>query len=148
LEMQLVGRPLIREPCNDRIQVTMLTPQSMQLTKKRIPIAQHISQPTIEDIDPTSGKKLHLVRWLATALQYLVVATLLVTASQPVLNGGMKLMSLNTRLDALKERHASLESRIFEEDQRPSPDTQTLTRLKLEKLRLKEEMERLRASCS
>jgi len=57
-------------------------------------------------------------------------------------------MSLNTRLDALKERHASLESRIFEEDQRPSPDTQTLTRLKLEKLRLKEEMERLRASCS
>ncbi|MFL5252917.1 MAG: YdcH family protein [Rhodopila sp.] len=57
-------------------------------------------------------------------------------------------MSLNTRLDALKERHASLESRIFEEDQRPSPDTQTLTRLKLEKLRLKEEMERLRASGS
>jgi hypothetical protein len=60
----------------------------------------------------------------------------------------MKLMSLNTRLDALKERHASLESRIFEEDHRPSPDTQVLTRLKLEKLRLKEEMERLRASCS
>ena len=57
-------------------------------------------------------------------------------------------MSLNTRLDALKERHASLETRIFEEDNRPSPDTQVLTRLKLEKLRLKEEMERLRASGS
>jgi hypothetical protein len=57
-------------------------------------------------------------------------------------------MSLNTRLDALKERHASLESRIFEEDHRPSPDTQVLTRLKLEKLRLKEEMERLRTSGS
>ncbi|PPQ26839.1 YdcH family protein [Rhodopila globiformis] len=57
-------------------------------------------------------------------------------------------MSLNTRLDALKERHASLETRIDEEDQRPSPDTQVLTRLKLEKLRLKEEMERLRASAS
>jgi len=57
-------------------------------------------------------------------------------------------MSLNTRLDALKERHASLETRISEEDHRPSPDTQELTRLKLEKLRLKEEMERLRASGS
>ena len=31
-------------------------------------------------------------------------------------------MSLNTRLDALKERHASLEMRIFDEDQRPRPD--------------------------
>jgi hypothetical protein len=53
-------------------------------------------------------------------------------------------MSLNTRLDALKERHASLETRIFDEDQRPRPDSETLMRLKLEKLRLKEEMERLR----
>ncbi|HEY0424843.1 MAG TPA: YdcH family protein [Rhodopila sp.] len=54
-------------------------------------------------------------------------------------------MSLNTRLDALKERHASLEERIMDEDQRPRPDSDTLTRLKLEKLHLKEEMERLRA---
>ena len=53
-------------------------------------------------------------------------------------------MSLNTRLDALKERHASLEMRIFDEDQRPRPDSEALIRLKLEKLRLKEEMERLR----
>ena len=53
-------------------------------------------------------------------------------------------MSLNTRLDALKERHASLEMRIFDEDQRPRPDSEALMRLKLEKLRLKEEMERLR----
>jgi hypothetical protein len=53
-------------------------------------------------------------------------------------------MSLNTRLDALKERHASLEMRIFEEDQRPRPDSEALMRLKIEKLRLKEEMERLR----
>ena len=53
-------------------------------------------------------------------------------------------MSLNTRLDALKERHASLETRIFDEDHRPQPDTQALMRLKVEKLRLKEEMERLR----
>lgn len=53
-------------------------------------------------------------------------------------------MSLITRLDALKERHASLETRIFDEDHRPSPNSQELTRLKLEKLRLKEEMERIR----
>ena len=54
-------------------------------------------------------------------------------------------MSLNTRIDALKERHASLEMRISDEDHRPQPDTDALTRLKVEKLRLKEEMERLRA---
>ena len=53
-------------------------------------------------------------------------------------------MSLNTHLDALKERHASLEDRIFDEDRRPQPDAEALTRLKVEKLRLKEEMERLR----
>jgi hypothetical protein len=53
-------------------------------------------------------------------------------------------MSLNTRLDALKERHASLENRIFDEDHRPQPDTEALMRLKIEKLRLKEEMERLK----
>ena len=57
-------------------------------------------------------------------------------------------MSLNTRLDALKERHASLETRIFDEDHRPQPDTDALMRLKVEKLRLKEEMERLRTQVS
>ena len=34
--------------------------------------------------------------------------------------------------------------RIADEDQRPRPDSETLTRLKIEKLRVKEEMERLR----
>ncbi len=53
-------------------------------------------------------------------------------------------MSLNNRLDALKERHATLETRISDEDHRPRPDTDSLMRLKLEKLHLKEEMERLR----
>ena len=55
-------------------------------------------------------------------------------------------MSLNTRLDSLKERHASLEMRIFDEDQRPRPDTETLTRLKIEKLHVKEAMEKLRTT--
>lgn len=52
-------------------------------------------------------------------------------------------MSLQSHIEALKDRHASLESRISDEDHRPRPDTDTLSRLKLEKLRLKEEMERL-----
>ena len=53
-------------------------------------------------------------------------------------------MSLQARLDALKERHASLETRIIDEDQRPRPDNETLNRLKIEKLHVKEEIERLR----
>ena len=53
-------------------------------------------------------------------------------------------MSVQLRLETLKERHASLESQIANEDQRPRPDEVTLSRLKLEKLRLKDEMERLR----
>ena len=53
-------------------------------------------------------------------------------------------MSLQTRLETLKERHANLEMRIADEDQRPRPDSDVLMRLKLEKLRVKEEIERLR----
>lgn len=55
-------------------------------------------------------------------------------------------MSLYARLDALKERHASLESRIFDEDNRPQPDAETIARLKIEKLQIKDEMERIRTS--
>jgi hypothetical protein len=54
-------------------------------------------------------------------------------------------MTLQSRLESLKERHAALELRIADEDQRPRPDSDTLTRLKVEKLRVKEEIERLRA---
>ena len=53
-------------------------------------------------------------------------------------------MTLQARLEALKERHAALELQIADEDQRPRPDSETLKRLKVEKLRVKEEMERLR----
>jgi len=53
-------------------------------------------------------------------------------------------MSLQTHLETLKERHAALDARILEEDQRPRPDNDTLTRLKVEKLHVKEEIERLR----
>jgi hypothetical protein len=53
-------------------------------------------------------------------------------------------MSLQARLEALKERHSSLEMRIFDEDQRPQPDSEALNRLKIEKLHVKEEIEKLR----
>lgn len=53
-------------------------------------------------------------------------------------------MTLQSRIETLKDRHATLESRISNEDHRPQPNVQTLSRLKVEKLRLKEEMERLR----
>jgi hypothetical protein len=53
-------------------------------------------------------------------------------------------MSQQAHLEALRERHAALEMRILDEDQRPRPDSDTLMRLKIEKLRVKEEMERLR----
>ena len=53
-------------------------------------------------------------------------------------------MSLQSRLESLKGRHEALDARIFDEDHRPQPDTLALTRLKSEKLKLKEEMERLR----
>jgi hypothetical protein len=54
-------------------------------------------------------------------------------------------MSLQARIESLKERHASLDVRIADEDHRPRPDDGTLSRLKLQKLRLKEEMERLQS---
>jgi hypothetical protein len=53
-------------------------------------------------------------------------------------------MSLQSHIEVLKERHANLDTRIHEEDCRPRPDDGEISRLKLEKLRLKEEMERLR----
>ena len=53
-------------------------------------------------------------------------------------------MSLQSRIETLKDRHASLETRIADEDHRPQPNGEALSRLKVEKLRLKEEMEKLR----
>jgi hypothetical protein len=99
-------------------------------------------QPTIEVF--LEARELSLAKSVANALRCDAAATAVATGSQPVKRGGTQSMSLNTRLDALKERHASLESRIFDEDHRPQPDSETLMRLKIEKLRLKEEMERLR----
>ena len=52
-------------------------------------------------------------------------------------------MSLQHRIESPKTRHQALEARITEEDHRPRPDPDALMRLKGEKLKLKDEMERL-----
>ncbi len=54
-------------------------------------------------------------------------------------------MAYHTRLDALKQRHSTLEQLIHDEDKRPRPDSDMLARLKVEKLQLKDEMEKLLA---
>lgn len=53
-------------------------------------------------------------------------------------------MNLQQRLQTLSGRHAALEEQLSEEMTRPRADEVTVSRIKREKLRLKEEMERLR----
>ncbi|MDB5370180.1 MAG: hypothetical protein JWP20_1738 [Roseomonas sp.] len=55
-------------------------------------------------------------------------------------------MTHQPRLNSLQDRHASLDRQLSEEGNRPAPDASTLVRLKRAKLRLKEEMEKLRAN--
>jgi hypothetical protein len=55
-----------------------------------------------------------------------------------------RIMTQSPRLKTLEDRHAALEREIVSEDARPRPDSAELSRLKIEKLRLKEEIERLR----
>lgn len=55
-------------------------------------------------------------------------------------------MDFHARIDELRQRHAALEQMILDEDQRPRPDGDLLLRLKVEKLHLKDEMEKLRAT--
>ena len=62
------------------------------------------------------------------------------------LDGVTTPMSLHNRLEALQGRHASLDAKIFDEDHRPQPDTEMLTRLKIEKLHVKDEIERIRST--
>lgn len=53
-------------------------------------------------------------------------------------------MSMHEHVDGLRSKHARLEQLIDEEMHRPLPDQAAISRLKKEKLRLKEEIERLR----
>ncbi len=53
-------------------------------------------------------------------------------------------MALHEHVDSLRTKHAHLERLIDEEMHRPLPDQAAVSRLKKEKLRLKEQIERLR----
>ena len=54
-------------------------------------------------------------------------------------------MTVEPRLRSLEEKHHDLESKIDLEAHRPAPDQARLTGLKREKLRIREEMNRLQA---
>jgi len=55
-------------------------------------------------------------------------------------------MAIEARIRELGVRHESLERAIADEMSRPAADATRLTELKRQKLRLKEEMESLRAA--
>jgi len=57
-------------------------------------------------------------------------------------------MTLSAHLVELSEKHRALEQKIEAELARPSADTLKISKWKREKLRLKDEMERLRHSTS
>ena len=54
-------------------------------------------------------------------------------------------LNLQSRLESLRDRHSALEVRIADEDNRPRPNGDALVKLKVEKLRLKEEITRIAA---
>lgn len=54
-------------------------------------------------------------------------------------------MSVETHVRSLDDKHQKLEQAILEEEQRPHPDDFKITELKKEKLRIKDEMLRLRS---
>lgn len=54
-------------------------------------------------------------------------------------------LNLQSRLESLRDRHSALEVRIADEDNRPKPNGDALLKLKVEKLRLKEEITRIAA---
>lgn len=54
-------------------------------------------------------------------------------------------MSIDGHLDALKRKHGALDNEINDMLARPAPDESKLNRLKREKLRLKDEIEKIKA---
>ena len=52
-------------------------------------------------------------------------------------------MTMQDYVESLRGKHAVLEAKIDDEMHRPLPDQPTLTRLKREKLRIKDEIARL-----
>ena len=58
------------------------------------------------------------------------------------MDGGFD-MAFAAHVDQLAQKHASLEQAISQENQRPCPDELRLVELKKEKLRIKDEINRL-----
>lgn len=52
-------------------------------------------------------------------------------------------MSLQDRIEALREKHAALERAIGEENSRPLPNDEAISDLKRQKLRIKDEIYQL-----
>ena len=52
-------------------------------------------------------------------------------------------MGQNVRQDALKAKHAEIETILFEEERRPHPDFQLVHELKRKKLKIKDELQRV-----
>ena len=52
-------------------------------------------------------------------------------------------MSLESHVTALRTKHADLDRTLDHKQARPAPDSTAIKKLKFEKLRLKEEIERL-----
>lgn len=52
-------------------------------------------------------------------------------------------MSLQDRVESLKAKHAALDHQIAVENRRPLPDTAQISVLKRQKLRIKEELDRI-----
>lgn len=55
-------------------------------------------------------------------------------------------MTIEAHLEALQRKHVALEEEISDTMARPAPDQAAVTRLKREKLHIKEEIERLRTA--
>lgn len=52
-------------------------------------------------------------------------------------------MSSDDHVDALKAKHAALEAALGEENRHPNPDTVAIAELKRQKLKIKDELQRI-----
>lgn len=57
-------------------------------------------------------------------------------------------MPLTQRIESLKQRHTEVEKKLHLEEARPSQDESAVTKLKREKLSLKDEIARLEAEAA
>ncbi|MGE0109947.1 MAG: DUF465 domain-containing protein [Bdellovibrionales bacterium] len=57
-------------------------------------------------------------------------------------------MAIAQRIESLKQRHAEVEELLHEEETRPAKDEATISKLKKEKLTLKDEITRLESKAA